>query len=292
MERPVRTLVWPREDWLAKRQQHQTIVQPWVLPRLERRSRGQSHPIDDFMFDYYPISPNKLLTWHPGWEHKLEAQERDLEFFPEAYRFTDGFIELNPQWSTTRAEKLHENLRLLQVVSQRPARTGCFGLHEWAMVLGQDDVRHDSWKLRLSQGEIRNTIAELGLRCTHFDAFRFFTDEARPKNPVQLTRADQLQYDQPGCLHANMDLYKFAHFAAPIVGSNIVRDAFALAREIRTVDMQVAPYDFSELHVEPIRVETEDGRIDFISRQQQFSARASHIRAQLIHQMQLFFDGK
>ena len=162
------------------------------------------------------------------------------------------------------------------------AATGCFGLHEWAMVLDVDDVRHTDYPLRVTQHQVRAAIDEVGLRCTHFDAFRFFTPAAAPLNPVQLTRALQIATDQPGCLHANMDLYKHAMALAPLVGSAVVRSAFALAREIRQVDMQAAPYDLTSLGVVPLRVETPAGRAQFAAHQRDFAQRAHAIRASLI----------
>jgi hypothetical protein len=79
-----------------------------------------------------------------------------------------------------------------------------------------------------------------------------------------------------------MDVYKHAFRLAPIVGSQIVRDAFELAREIRDVDMQVAPYDLTSLGVEPIRIETADGRAEFATLQAKFAERAKELRLELI----------
>jgi hypothetical protein len=79
-----------------------------------------------------------------------------------------------------------------------------------------------------------------------------------------------------------MDLYKYAQKFAPIVGSELVRQTFALAREIRTVDMQVAPYDLTDLGVEPIPVETPEGRAEFAKHQLDFSQRAVVLRKQLV----------
>lgn len=281
--------VLARDAWLKQAARHEQIVEPWVAPRLARRSLGQSHPVDDFLFEYYPVSPNKLMTWHPGFGVALEACDEDLEQFPQsAYEFVDGHIVIRHSWLEPRVERATQTHNFLKVTGQRPARTGCFGLHEWAMVLGPEEVRHSSWKLRLTQDEIRATIDEVGLKCTHFDAFRFFTPTAIPLNPIQLTRDDQVEYDQPGCLHANMDLYKYAQKFAPIVGSALVRDTFALAREIRTVDMQVAPYDLADLGVEPIPVETPEGRTEFAKHQLDFSHRAVALRQQLVDALEPF----
>jgi len=283
MTNAVCNTVLMRHDWLAQQSQHRQIVQPWISPRLARRSLGQTHPVDDFLFEYYPVSPNKLMTWHPGFAIALTAEAEDMELFPKsAYEFADGHIRMRNSWLEQRIERVAQTCEFLKITAQRPARTGCFGLHEWAMVLGPEEVRHSSWKLRLTQDEIQATIDEVGLKCTHFDAFRFFTPVARPLNPIQLTRADQSKNDQPGCLHANMDLYKYAQKLAPIVGSSLVRATFELAREIRTVDMQVAPYDLADLGVEPIRVETAEGRAEFAKYQLNFSQRAVALRQQLV----------
>ena len=273
----------PAAVWKALRDQHFETVDPWIQPRLDRRSRNEKHPVDDFLFDYYPISAKKLRSWNPAFGISLEANESDLEEFnAKNYFFHDGCISLRPDWLDNNKEKINHIYLLLRGTESRPVRNGCFGLHEWAMVLGQQNVRHDSWPLRLSQTEIKQTIDEQGLRCTHFDAFRFFTDEAAPLNPIQLTRNDQLTFEQPGCLHANMDLYKHAFALAPILGSEVVREAFALAREIRQVDMQVAPYDLRELGVIPIPVETPEGRAEFMERQRAFAHRATTLRLGII----------
>lgn len=275
-----------RDSWLAEKLRHEEIVQPWISPRLARRAIQKKHPVDDFLFEYYPISANKLRTWHPGFGFELDAYEEDYEYFNNAhYCFNERVISLSKNWLESKNEEITKTLTFLQATKQRPARTGCFGLHEWAMVLGQDEVRHETWQLRITQNEIRETIEKVGLRCTHFDAFRFFTDQARPMNPLQLTRADQSAIEQPGCLHANMDLYKYAQKFAPIFGSEIIRIAFSLARDIRTVDMQVAPYELSALGVLPIRVETAHGRLEFAAKQQQFSDRAQELRESLIEKL-------
>lgn len=271
------------EKWHALRDEHYSIVEPWITPRLTRRARQEKHPVDDFLFEYYPISPKKLRNWHPGFGYALEATAQDFDELADArYEFVDGVISIDSTWFKDSQSTFDTIRNFLALTHSRPARSGCFGLHEWAMVLGQNDVRHEAWPLRLSQDEIRATINEQGLRCTHFDAFRFFTDEARPINPLQLTRIDQIDQEQPGCLHGNMDLYKYAQQLAPLLGSEIIRETFALARDIRLVDMQVAPYDLLELGVVPIRVETPEGRAEFVKRQRDFAMRAGVLRERII----------
>ena len=41
--------------------------------RRERRSRQQKHAIEDFLFEYYPVTPAALRRWHPGVGVALDA---------------------------------------------------------------------------------------------------------------------------------------------------------------------------------------------------------------------------
>jgi len=236
------------------------------------------------MFEYYPISAKKLQTWHPGFQYRLEFAETENDFAENIYCVA-AEISLKPEWIQNQQDSLAIEIDFLTASSSRPARTGCFGLHEWAMVLGQDELRHNEWPLRIPQAQIAKTIDEVGLRCTHFDAFRFFTEQARPLNPLQLIRANQIEVEQPGCLHANMDLYKIAMRWVPILGSLFARQCFRLARDIRTLDMQSAPYDLSELGVQPIKIETPQGRLLFAQKQKNFSDRAQFLRKKMIYQL-------
>ncbi|HLP25341.1 MAG TPA: 3-methyladenine DNA glycosylase, partial [Acidobacteriota bacterium] len=160
----------------------------------------------------------------------------------------------------------------------------CFGLHEWAMVyrLAPTDVRHTQLPLRFPPEEIARIVDSLTIRCSHFDAFRFFTLAARPLNRLQPERTTTAQLEQRGCLHANMDLYKWAFKLAPFTPSELIADCFALAREIREVDMRASPYDCTSLGLAPIAIETPEGRADYERLQRSFAERSQPLRARLI----------
>jgi hypothetical protein len=174
--------------------------------------------------------------------------------------------------------------KLLSATIARPAQLGCFGLHEWAMVHGipADDVRHAGWPLRLGSEGTDAVVDRHGIRCSHFDAYRFFTDSARPRNSLRPTRDGQLVMEQPGCLHAGMDVYKWAFKLSPLVPSDLVADAFDLAREIRVLDMQASPYDLRELGYEAVAIETAEGRATYIERQRDFAERSNALRGRLL----------
>lgn len=276
----------PRETWQSRQHAHEQRTRAVLADTMARHSRGERHPIDDFLFEYYRLRPRDLIAWHPGLGVLVEGGE--LAERPWYRRVeVDGRI-----WSGVDVAALVGRRRktvdftrdLLSATSSRPPQLGCFGMHEWAMVYGldQDDVRHPSLPLRLPPDRVRELVDATGLRCTHYDAFRFFTEAAAPANAHQLTRADQLVHDQPGCLHVTMDLYKFAGKLMPLPGSDLLLDCFLLARDVRELDMAASPYDVSALGREPVRVETPEGRAAYVRRQRQFAARGEVLRERLL----------
>jgi hypothetical protein len=144
------------------------------------------------------------------------------------------------------------------------------------------EVRHHGWPLRFSPGELARIVEGQALCCTHHDAFRFFTPPARPLNRVQPARATVSEHEQRGCLHANMDLYKWAFKLAPFTPSELLADCFALACDIREVDMRGSPYDLGALGFAPIAIETAAGREEYERAQRGFTARGEPLRARLI----------
>lgn len=120
------------------------------------------------------------------------------------------------------------------------------------------------------------------MRCSHYDAFRFFMPEARPLNRLQPTREASIDLEQPACLHANMDLYKWCFKLSPWCPSELTADAFELAREIRELDMRASPYDVSAYGLELVAIETPSGRSEYEYLQRAFAERARLIRARLI----------
>ncbi len=142
--------------------------------------------------------------------------------------------------------------------------------------------RHASQPLRLGAAGTDEVVRSHTLQCTHVDAFRFFTPEAAPLNALQLTRDDQLRLEQPGCVHVTMDLYRLAFRLVPFVESTIVLDAFELALDARQVDMRASPYDVTDLGLDPIRVETAEGKAAYVQEQRRLARLAEPLRERLL----------
>ena len=276
----------PIAEWREAQDAHKTRAMALTGGRRSRKQVGERDPVDDFMFEYYPYTPTKLETWFPGIGITLEIEAPDSFDFSNYYS-NELSCTLDKQYLAKHQSRIESTLELLLNTQLREAAFNCFGLHEWAMVLQADQstIRHGD-QLRVSQEKINSVIIDSGLRCTHIDAFRFFTEEAAPQNLNRLniipTRENQKDIEQSGCLHANMDLYKHCMWFQPMIPGDLVLDCFELARTARTLDMQASPYDLLQYGYEPIMVETSSGRATYVSRQRHISQQAQALRARLI----------
>jgi hypothetical protein len=242
--------------------------------------------VEDFLFTYYAYRPAALRRWHPGFGVVLEegVEYAGLKGYVVSTSSTSGGGATVAREHVLAQERLLRGLHnLLTATAARPAQLGCFGMHEWAMVyrLEPSDVRHASWPLRLGPAGTDEVVEGHRIACSHFDAFRFFTDAARPRNTLSPGRDDRAAFEQPGCLHAGMDLYKHAFRLSPMIASELVADCFDLARDIRVLDMRASPYDLSALGYEPIPVETPEGKAEYVRQQRAFAERGAGLRAQL-----------
>ena len=331
-------------EWLARRSAHEARVRAWTDPHQRRAARGEKHPVEDFLFEYYRFRPSWLKRWHPGpdvvllgaaardylrWPEyhevyatlgRSDAAERSLPSYnvpAERWNPASGRVEAIPirenasggrvppestartrlgaapgegvkldtgAFDPKRRDSLAWMLGLLRQTAERPPQFACFGLHEWAMVYRQtpEEIRHRAWPLRFPPEEVARIVESQPVCCSHFDAFRFFTPAARPLNRLQPERATAGQFEQRGCLHANMDLYKWAFKLAPFTPSELIADCFALARDIRETDMRASPYDLQKLGYAPIAIETPEGRAEYEIHQRGFADRSQPLRARLI----------
>lgn len=274
------TTVLTEPQWRAEAATHLDRLDALVGPYLERRAAGSTHPVIDFLFTYYGHKPAQLRRWHPGFGVALTgASEYDGA---RGYHRVDGAYTADPAYLTRRRDTLEFIAKLLRATAARPTQLSCFGLHEWAMVYRTDDIRHQQVPLRLGRSGTDAVVESMSLRCTHYDAFRFFTPEAIGRNAEPLTRADQVLREQPGCLHANMDLYKWSFKLAPLVSSRLMLDCFELACAARELDMRASPYDLSDYGYTPVRIETAAGRAEYVRTQSALAERSGELRGILL----------
>lgn len=272
-----------RDTWLQRRAAHHARLLPFVDAHRQRVTRGERHPVYDFLFTYYSFSGGQLLRWTPGLGVDVELSPADELEWPDHMRRCDGCFALDPcQFPIRRLPFLRWAITFLETTLERPPVFHCFGLHEWAMLYKAPQTRYPNVPLRVDAAELDRVVEAGPLRCTHYDAFRFFTEEAAPLNRDVLRADTVTANDQPGCVHATMDLYRLAYKVAPFVPSALVADLFLLARDARELDMRAAPYDLSAFGFSPIPIESKEGREEYVDAQRALCERALPFRSRLL----------
>ena len=191
------------------------------------------HPVYNFLHVYYRYSVGDILCYSPGMGKQLEGvsasdlQDKTLTGMEHTFAKTPllrrKFLKLDSDRASfaldastiaeAKAFDLSAMISSREILARSATRApffGCYGLHEWAMLYsggesGYTPERHQSFlSLRVSQRTI-DEVVQGGVRCTHFDAFRFFQPAARRFNLIDpITKERQRELEQPGCVHANM----------------------------------------------------------------------------------------
>ncbi len=297
---PHRPLRLGRASWRALEQAHRERADALSAGHRARKTRGERHPVEDFLWTYYSITPAVLGKWHPGAGVVLEEADEDRAAWryysrvrmpdPAADGEGEGLAVDLPAFFAKRGATVAYVQRLLTATLEHAPQFGCFGLHEWAMVyrLGPDQIRHTGLPLRIGHEATDRVVESHRIACSHFDAYRFFTPEAAPRNILRPTRETQPEMEQSGCLHAGMDVYKWAGKLGPLIPGAVLLDAFELARDIREVDMRASPYDVSGYTgadgraLAPILVETAEGKREYASLQRGFAERGDALRRRVL----------
>lgn len=276
--------------WRSRERAHQARADEYSHAHRERRRRNEKHPIEDFLWTYYPFAPADLRRWHPGAGAVLDdAVERTSWRYYRVDANGTATVDTEAFFAKRAATVDYVETLLTNTIAHTP-QFGCFGLHEWAMVyrLTPDQLRHTQLPLRVGHEATDAVVESHPIGCTHFDAYRFFTPDASPLNRLSPTRENQREMEQSGCLHAGMDIYKWATKLGPIIPGDILLDAFELARDIRTVDMQASPYDVrgftdhSGTPLAPIAIETPEGKREYVHRQRAFADRGNALRLRVL----------
>jgi hypothetical protein len=279
----------PENTWKAEKTMHENRVDELLDDYLEARSRQEKNPVMDFLFEYYAFRPSNLRKWSPGIGVNLCFSEfNDLPEISEISASEESqiaFVDLK-HFPDKRISSVKWMLKMLRNTQQSRPSFGCFGMHEWAMVYKSDNPRHNQLPMRMEPDELAEFVESRPLLCTHFDAYRFFTKPARPMNKFELSRETFHETEQPGCIHSNMDLYKWAFKMHPWIPSTLILRAFELAVEARHIDMQASPYDLREQGLEPIKIETESGRKIYKQKQEMIFEKGLPIREKIIDHME------
>lgn len=270
--------------WRPLEAAHHARVDAAAAAHVGRRRAGMKHPVEDFLWTYYSHRPAQLRRWHPGPGVELagDTERADSRHYVATGRGTTLDVDA---YLADRGDTVRFVRDLLASTLGRPAQLSCFGLHEWAMVyhLEPDQVRHHVIPLRLTPAEIDAVVDAHEIRCSHYDAFRFFTPDARGLNALRPDAERQPEFEQPGCLHGGaMDLYRWAFKLHPGVPGDLVLDCFDLARRARLLDMRSSPYDVRSFGLPNIAIETPDGKTEHVREQRAIAEAAALLRPRLI----------
>ena len=273
------------DQWQQLAEKHRIKVKQWTVPYRRRKASHQQHPVLDFLFTYYPFSLGKLEQWHPGYGIQLECDKKRPERYQtKHYQQLESIVSLSTDaLSDKELARLQWIHNLLCLTQTRTPNFACHGLHEWAMVYQGQDIRHrESTPLRLAQDEIDHLVSTRTITCSHFDAYRFFSPGALTLNKLKPTLDGRQDSEQCGCLHTNMDLYKWASKCMPWVGSDLLWQCFKLALKARELDMRASPYDLSEYGYDPVKIETPEGRAEYEIHQREISQLSRPLRQSII----------
>ncbi len=282
-----------QNEWLVCAEAHRARLFPIVDKHVVSRTRGIKHPVYDFLFTYYSFSSGQLLRWSPGIDVELEVDTAEQLDWKDYYSCYQGYCYIDAElFPERRIPFLEWTINYLKSTAERPPVFHCFGLHEWAMLYKSESKKHPDVPLRVEQGILDELVEERPLCCSHYDAFRFFTKEARPLNKTQLERETVHLHEQAGCIHANMDLYKLGYNIAPFISSDLLADLFLLARRAREIDMRASPYDVSEYGFVAIPIETKEGREEYVVEQKKLFQDGQELRGRLASVYQILLNAK
>lgn len=271
------------KTWQAEIKIQKALIFEIVTEQQKRKNQHQKHPIEDFLFDYYPYRPSQLLQYSPGLGKILEGEKAKVFTEKKGFAVHEKGVFVNPQnFAQHRIESLKNVIAICKNTFTKKPFFGCFGLHEWAMLYQTEKARHPQLPLRFPIEKINQIVENEKICCSHHDAFRFFTPAAQPLNLLQPSREKQIQNEQNGCLHANMDLYKWCFKFFPFVPSALLIESFLLARKIRQIDMQASPYCLKNYHLPPIAIETPAGKSIYVEHQKKIQIQSQKIRENLI----------
>jgi len=289
--------------WREAAEVHRNRILSLLGGSLDTAARDLTHPIYNFLFIYYSFDPKLLLRYSPGAGvlcTGVGVKEDQLWIGHGFAAGGDGTGQMDPRLCKSSMRRTARSAAdVMRATRSRAPHLNCYGLHEWAMLYAPPGAapstsKYQQLPLRLSQASLNAVVESTPLSCTHFDAFRFFTHAAKPLNTIEPTpsREQQVALEQPGCVHASMDLFRYSLKLWPWLPAELLADTLELAIDARVLDMRASPYDLSRwertedarFDLSPVRIEDADGRKEYQREQASIAARARPLRLRLLRE--------
>ena len=173
-------------------------------PRLD-----PANPVYNFLISYYGLRGAKgvrrLSRYSPGMNVVMEGVSADdvpSQLSLKHLRFVGGGA--GGAYYTAEAldstAQLRWNRNLMEATQKRAPITNCFGLHEWAMIYGNDTASpapsadyQKGLELRIPQSVVDRTVDSSNLRCSHLDALRMFSEKAKDEQANEFGRIEEVR---------------------------------------------------------------------------------------------------
>ena len=219
----------PHSPWRSARAVDLRVASPRRGPRRSRRrlrpaaprpSRDQvKHPVHDFLFTYYSHRPAQLRRWHPGygvgWLEDAASTTGSRATPATRSRVTTAYVASQRPLLTAAAPAADRDGRPRPAARLlRPARVGDGATARRRTGPGTPTGRCGSGPRAPTRSSSRT-----GSPAPTSTPSASSPRPARPLNTLQPGRDDRPAFEQPGCLHAGMDLYKHAFRLTPMVRS-------------------------------------------------------------------------
>ena len=184
----------PRTRWQPQAERHLARVTKLLGAAPDvAAAQSRDDPLLNFVFTYYGSdlgAAANLGRWCPPVGVAVEASQDDRE---RLWRGIESDGAYDPRkLPKKRLAALQRGRAALAATRKRPPIWHCYGLHEWAMLYRPDGAeaphKHQNLPLRVDQATINRVVEADEIKCTHFDAFRFFAPEAVEKNRHALTQ--------------------------------------------------------------------------------------------------------
>ena len=242
---------------------------------------GVAHPVEDFLFTYYSYRPASLRRWHPGLGVELDRRaSRAFERRRGLRSLHAGRRDARPGADVRRTGRIRSRW-IRRPARAPPPRAPPDARHAsactngpWSTARPADEVRHAAYPLRLGAagnrrggGDAPHHAAATSTR------FASSPSRARPLNVLQPTR------ESPARPRATR-LPARRRWTSTSGPTSCARSrhrswwptASRWPARFRVVDMRAAPYDLQlSLGVEPIRIETPEGKGAYVTAQRSFA---------------------
>jgi hypothetical protein len=296
-------------------QKYDAFVDDWT-------ALDPKHPVYNFLIEYYGLKgvkgTRRLARWMPApvanesmlLEGASEEDLGSLLHMRGAVMEDDGILyspaDFFGKGDATRKEDAARAATpylwyrsILQNTAEAEPVLHCFGLHEWAMQYMPEGAPippsakyQGHLPLRVDRRVINDTLERKGVSCTHVDALRYFAPAAGPLNHhgAKLERIDQLRMEQPGCVHAHMDLLKLCLRLSPFCDAELLQRVLEISLAARRLDVAASPYDLSSYGVDAVPVETSEGRAQYKKEQITLMRAAAPVRQDLLRAYDIFLQ--